>query len=67
VPSGSTGRLPPVAALRAGRILARMRARIDRMLDEVEECARLASLEGESENVPELGFDLEVPTKGDSE
>ncbi len=44
--------------LRTGRILARLRSRIDLMLDEVEECARVATLEGESESVEAERLDL---------
>ena len=46
--------------LRAGRILARLRFRIDAMLDDVEECARLSASEGESDSVTDNAFDQVV-------
>ena len=50
--------------LRAGRILARLRFRIDAMLDDVEDCATVITTVGESESVTDNGFDqvnLNVP------
>ena len=52
------GTLSDEQILRTGRILARLRSRIDQMLDEVEECARVATLVGESDSVSEVELDL---------
>ena len=49
-PSDSTRNLTEAEVLRTGRILARLRSRIDQMLDEVEECAKVLTSEGESVN-----------------
>ena len=43
--------------LRTGRILARLRARIDQMLDEVEECAKVLTPEGERVTVTDQALD----------
>jgi len=42
--------------LRAGKILARLRAKIDSMLDEAEDCAKVLTSEGESVNDSENPF-----------
>ena len=52
------GTLSDEQVLRTGRILARLRSRIDQMLDEVEECARVATLVGESDSVGSEALDL---------
>ena len=51
--------------LRAGRILARLRFRIDAMLDDVEDCASVIAPVGESESVTDNAFDqVNVDEKG---
>ena len=51
------GRLTEAQVLRTGRILARLRNRIDQMLDEVEECAKVLTSEGERVTVTDNAFD----------
>ena len=57
-PSGSArNELTEAQVLHTGRILARLRFRIDEMLDDVEECAKVLTSEGERKTVTDNAFD----------
>jgi len=58
VPSGSVrNELTEAEVLHTGKILATLRARIDQMLDEVEDCAKVLTSEGERVTVTDNAFD----------